>query len=401
MFRKACKQLVWGVVGCMLMGMSGCAYGPVALRNARPEYNRVIHQTEKQELLLNIVRLRYGENVKLMQVASIVSTMNVSASAVGALSFPFGDLRSMSGMPNTASGSGVLNYSETPTITYVPVEGQQFANQILTAVPVSTLQVLLQSGWPIDWVLEMLIERMGPFVNLPEASTYSSFLELIKIWKQIQSRGDLSFVWIPQNDLVLADNLPASAVNTRVFNSNTPMQFLRYVQRPDGKYQLVQTPDSVVMEVRYANEAEAEQVSALLGAVSSRPKGELVERVSLSSAVVMPNDYTNRGAVTQLFVNLRSFQDILFSVSLGVEVPPEDTAFVWQGFVPPKPLVAVRHTGSQPAGALVAVPYRGHWFSVSDTDIRSKVRFGLLLTILSLQTTSGGAAPGLTLPVGR
>jgi len=55
MHRSVRAQLVWGVVGCVLVGVSGCAIGPSALRGHRPEYNRVIQQTEKEELLLNMV----------------------------------------------------------------------------------------------------------------------------------------------------------------------------------------------------------------------------------------------------------------------------------------------------------------------------------------------------------
>ena len=134
MHRSVRAQLVWGVVGCVLVGVSGCTIGPSALRGGRPEYNRVIQQTEKQELLLNIVRLRYGEHIKFLQVSSIVSTLSVGASATANATVPFGTqtrLDVVSGA-NIATVGGGLNYSETPTITYVPVEGQQFANQILS-----------------------------------------------------------------------------------------------------------------------------------------------------------------------------------------------------------------------------------------------------------------------------
>jgi hypothetical protein len=154
------------------------------------------------------------------------------------------------------------------------------------------------------------------------------------------------------------------------------------------------------MEVHYANQEEAEQVSTLLGSVSTRPRGELVERIALVSAVIPPNDYSKGEPVTQILLNLRSFADMLFSITPGVVVPPEDAAVV----VPTDPaatkLINVRLSGSHPGKPFVAVRHRGHWFAIADTDIESKVNFGLLLTIQSLQTTSAGAVPGLTIPVG-
>jgi hypothetical protein len=302
---------------------------------------------------------------------------------------------------NSLIASTGLNYSETPTITYVPVEGQQFANQILTGASVNSLQALLQSGWDIDRVMLLLVDRMGPLVNNPAAATYPQFVQLVKIWRQVQVRGDLFFVWYPQADVVLAEKLPASAINTRVFNVSSLPQYLRYNPRPDGNHQLVQTFDSVVMELHYANQEEAAQVSALLGSVSARPPGELVERVALVSAVIPPNDYTGRDPVTQLLMNLRSFADMLFAVTPGVAVPPEDAAVVYPVDPGTAKFIHVRANESHPSRPFVAVQHRGHWFTIADTDIESKVNFGLLLTVMSLQTTSAGAVPGLTIPVGH
>ena len=79
MHRSVRAQFMWGVVGCVLVGVSGCAIGPRALSGNRPEYNRVIQQTEKEELLLNIVRVRYSEPIKFLQVTSIVSTLSYGA----------------------------------------------------------------------------------------------------------------------------------------------------------------------------------------------------------------------------------------------------------------------------------------------------------------------------------
>ncbi len=262
--------------------------------------------------------------------------------------------------------------------------------------------------------MELLVERMGPLVNDPTApqtfpplvndpaaATYPQFVQVVKLWRQIQARGDLQFIWAPQDDTVLAEKLPASAMNMRVFTTTVAPNYLRYYPRPDGNYKLTQVFDSVVMELRYANQAEADQVSTLLGSISTRPKGVLVERIALVSPVIPPNIYTKDQPVTQLLMNLRSFADMLFSITPGVAVPPEDAAVVSPTDSAATKLINVRQSGSYPARPFVAIPYRGRWFAIADTDMDSKINFGLLLTILSLQTTPAGAAPGLTIPVGR
>ncbi len=383
-------------LGCALLGMSGCSIGPTKLTSDRPGYNAAIQQTEKEEMLLNIVRLRYGENIKFLQVTSIVSSLSGSVNTPGGVTFPFG-----AGAAQKKVADLGFSYSDSPTITYVPVEGQQFATQFLTSVPTSVLQALLQSGWYIDQVMELLIDRVGPLVNDPDAPSHSKFIKLLSTLRKIQDRGDLQFVWVPMTDQVLADKLPLSAVTTRIFSGPT-LTNLRYNQNPDGTYQLLQAlGDTVVMELHYANEEEANQVSDLLGPMSARPKGVLVEHMSLGSATAPTNLYAKEEPVTQLRLNMRSLADMMYSVIPGVEVPPEDAAVAMPGQPKAPKLISIRQSDSLPDKSFVATNYRGRWFSIPDSDIASKLNLQLMLSILSLQTVSGGAAPSLSLPLGH
>jgi hypothetical protein len=51
--RLALLLTLWG-------GVSGCALGPRVLESGRLRYNEAVKKTTEQQLLLNIVRLRYG-----------------------------------------------------------------------------------------------------------------------------------------------------------------------------------------------------------------------------------------------------------------------------------------------------------------------------------------------------
>jgi hypothetical protein len=155
----------------------------------------------------------------------------------------------------------------------------------------------------------------------------------------------------------------------------------------------------MVIEVKYASEEEADQVAALLSGASTRPQGALVERFALRSATAAPVRY--RDPVTPLKVSLRSSADQLLYVSGGLSVPPEDQQATF-GADPAAPkLLDIRYSKSRADDAYVDIHYRNHWFTIADTDVRSKGTFSLLLTIFSLQTTGAGAAPALTLPVSR
>ena len=61
--------VVW--LPLMLLLLSGCGVGPSMMRADRLTYNDAIQFTERQELLLNIVRLRYNEGPEFLATNSI------------------------------------------------------------------------------------------------------------------------------------------------------------------------------------------------------------------------------------------------------------------------------------------------------------------------------------------
>ena len=69
------------------------------------------------------------------------------------------------------------------------------------------------------------------------------------------------------------------------------------------------------------------------------------------------------------------------------------------GDVEAKPLVKI-HSGTQaPADAYAAVPYKGYWYWIDDTDIASKRSFTFLMILFSLaETGQTTAAPVVTVP---
>jgi hypothetical protein len=124
---------------------------------------------------------------------------------------------------------------------------------------------------------------------------------------------------------------------------------------------------------------------------------------------------TDVGARSGAAISLvtRSLMGVLFYVSQGVVVPPEDQAagrvtvtravdgapFDWLEVT--GDLLHVRASRTRPADAYVAIHYRGAWFYIADNDLGSKSTFALLTQLFALQ---GGevrsSGPVLTLPVG-
>ena len=64
-----------------------------------------------------------------------------------------------------------------------------------------------------------------------------------------------------------------------------------------------------------------------------------------------------------------------------------------------RPLVHIRSGRGEPAQAYAAVPYKGHWYWIDETDVDSKRIFTFLMILFSLaETGQAPAAPVVTVP---
>ena len=109
----------------------------------------------------------------------------------------------------------------------------------------------------------------------------------------------------------------------------------------------------------------------------------------------------------------RSLMSIFFYLSHNIEAPTEHIQkgliketqrreggrFDWSE-TPGGRLFKIYQSDTKPDNAMLAIPYRDHWFYIADNDIESKSTFMLLTQLFRLQAGSAKmAAPTLTIPV--
>ena len=137
-FRRSsiCLLAAGALTSCM-------GYGPRTIERDQMDYGLSISTALQQQLLGNIVRLRYMEAPVFVDVSSVINQYSIS----GQVQAGFGFNNSFSSS-DTGSISGGGRWEDRPTITYSPVTGKQFAQSLLTPVPPEALFALVQSGWP-------------------------------------------------------------------------------------------------------------------------------------------------------------------------------------------------------------------------------------------------------------
>jgi len=130
------RFLLWGCLCCVML--SACL-GPIKLDQAFVAYNEATTDALAKQLLLNIARARHHQPMHFTAVSNIAATFNfqLNAGVTPALTGDDG------GLLAPIFGGSV---SENPTISLIPVEGEEFTKRLLAPFQESKMTLLLHQG---------------------------------------------------------------------------------------------------------------------------------------------------------------------------------------------------------------------------------------------------------------
>ncbi len=152
-FAKTLKKLPWLVLLGIFYCVQGCVSSPTLLDDAVISYDKSITETLSKQLLLNIARAHQHQPMHFTGVTNIAATFGFQFTA-GAGSAFTGD----SGALLVPSFGGSV--SETPTISIVPMEGEEFTRRLLEPLQEAKLTMLLRQGADVDLILRLLIDEL-------------------------------------------------------------------------------------------------------------------------------------------------------------------------------------------------------------------------------------------------
>jgi len=348
----------------LLLAIAGCAsIGPPAIQRDRGDYLSSVADSWKQQTLLNVVRLRYGDAPSFLDVSSVVSSYAVQAqlSAGGVIN------SNLTGVTpwNTVTMGGGAAYQDRPTISYTPLAGDKFAKSFLRPIPPAGIFQLVQAGYPADFVLQVTVRSLNGIRNqgssggqLQQADP--GFYPLLEALRRLQLSQAVSLRMEKRGPEEVGHLILASSRATQV---NQDLQLV-----------------SDTLRLKPGKDGE---LTIVLGPV---PRGD-----------------------RELAVLSRSMAEIFIELAAGIEVPPEHVTS--RRTVPSvrlsraenprdRPLVRISSGAAAPPGAFSAVRYRDTWYWIDDTDIHSKRIFTLLMLFFSLaETGATPQMPALTIPV--
>jgi hypothetical protein len=336
----------------------GCkSIGPGTVARDRSDYSSSISESWKRQTLLNIVKLRYLDPPIFIDVGQIVAGYSLETSVSAG-----GEFSSLDG--NKAMVGGTARYTDRPTITYMPLTGNQFVKAMMTPLPPESVFFTIQSGWPAEAVLIAAAASINGLKNQEASiagvtSADPKFLRVIELLRNLQRSGTVSF-------RVKQD-------------SKSRQRSLLTLRSKDASPQTLE---------------EARELRQLLQVNSETSEFDLV------FGSLPAND-------KEVCIITRSIMHILSTIAAQVEVPLKDME---EGRATPgaRESTAGQETGgwlviqsskSKPANAFVSAPYRNSWFWIDDRDLKSKRAFAFMMMLFTLADTGQKEGmPLITIP---
>lgn len=132
------------------LALAGCV-GPVALHEAVLGYDETISRLESELLLLNIARAHHNLPDHFTVTSAIAATFDYRAN-VG-----FGGSFVNAGGDSYSFTLGA-SVAENPTLSIVPVQGEEFTKRILSPMDEGKFEFLVFQGAPLDMVLRLMAD---------------------------------------------------------------------------------------------------------------------------------------------------------------------------------------------------------------------------------------------------
>ena len=353
--------LAVALVTCPLL--AGCGgIGPRTIAHDRFDYTETLSASWKQQMLVNMVKLRYGDTPVFLDVASVINQYSIETQVDLRLTWMHPEITT----GDSQSTGAAARYIDRPTITYTPLSGERFARSLMRPIPPPAILSLIQAGYPIDLVLRTCVHSINGVRNRyggagrPRQAD-SQFYAVLERLRRMQDSGALGL------RVHKTGEMEAVVMTFRGKVDAALEQDVSFVRQTLGL-----ALDAQEFQVAYGSVAKDDKEIAIL----SRSILEIL--VDLAANIEVPPQHVEQQRVMP---------------TMPVEQTAEGT--------PIAPLIRIHSSPSPPKDSFSRIRYRQHWYWIDDRDLRSKSLFTFLMFIFSLTETQGKeGAPIVTIPAG-
>jgi len=404
------KQIARLLLAWFIFAATGCAFQTQIIQHRHWQINDTIRATHIEQLLLNIVRLRYDDTPYFLQVSSISTQFSAQSSLGLSGSFP-------QQAPNAFGLTGGVAYAENPVVTWsLPDSRDQYA-RLLAPMGADQLTSLASAGWDPTRVMRVGVKKMNRLRNkefsveqgIFTPSTYKDLLGVLQLIDELAKEGLIDLAYGVKSNLG-GGKIPLDKLDTRAIPDG--LQYgLQFMTRDDpNTFEPLKLSKPLFLRFskRSDEDARARRLRALLNLDPKKYSFGIVDTASSgveqlrSESGRLSQSFDEDVEYAEIVVNNRSMLEVLYFASAYVQVPEAHLSNgAVRGGAPLDPdWLTVHVSAFEPSDAWVKVNYRGNWFYIAATDLKSRVSFGMLDAIFaSVVGNVPGAKPLLTLPV--
>lgn len=334
------------IVSCLI---SSCLhYGSMILPPDRMSYNRSLLESDNQQLLLNLVRLRYSDIPYFLGVNNVVAQfqyehdLNVSISSNSYFPPP----PSIFGL-----AQDTVRLAENPTITYTPLQGSDYVHKLLTPIDLAAVHMLIRAGWGVNEIFRLFFQRMGPLDNaILSDRTTSSHAPEYKLFHRF--------------GLFLHD-----------------LQYNGHLSVGDGK---VNNNYVIKIKIQHFDTLTAKQraYAKRYGLTPDSPELILCATPMQGKNIWLVQTRTILGLFYYLSKSIEIPQANIDQKRAPITYTKDGKIFDWQKLLVGE--LQIFSTKRKPQNAYISVQYKDYWYYISDQDFNSKETLNILSIIMGI-----------------
>ncbi|MCB1117160.1 MAG: hypothetical protein KDK50_01115, partial [Chlamydiia bacterium] len=343
---------------CLALALAGCQVpSKYAMRGAggRTSYNTTIQQTNNEQMLLNLVRLRYCDTPYFLDVSGVTNQFSQRGKLLPSFTIPGFDEK------NPFKFGAEYEWQNNPTLSYSPLEGSSFARRLMQPIDLRIIQQILYSGWNANRVFRLAVQNFDSIPNAsgtagpaPEcAPEYKEFQEISCLLGFFQRKGELQI----------------GVTQGKIKNNELPIC------------------------------CQSMQISFPAGSEQAERLADLLKGAKTNAGYYYLNLPVGFSKQQQIGILPRSILGCMYYLSLSTQVPEEHLKcgavmatktstgeiFDWNDVL--NNIMTIRSSTKYPSNAFTAIRYRDYWFYISNFDVQSKRTFSLLMQLYNLQQT--------------
>lgn len=339
---------------------AGCSsLGPGTVTRDRSDYGSAIGGSWKQQTLLNIVKLRYGDFPIFMEITQVIAGYQLQTTVAAGGSIQNYTASSLGGPAAVgATVAAGATYVDRPTVIYAPLTGNDFIKTLMRPIPPAAVLFLLQSGYSATVVMPLAVDSINGVANDSRRAGMSRV-------------GDPDFARLTQ---LLYELQNANALQIRIERA-----------KDNSEVSVIGFPPLNLSPEIAGKIAEMRRILHLAG--------------SGRTYRVRYGGWSGKG--DEIAMVTRSMLQVMLELGVFAQVPGADIADgrATPGAPGSAPGLTIANGAAPPADAYAAVQYKGRWFWIPDTDIRSKSIFTGVMLLFSISDVGvRSAAPVVTVP---